>query len=215
MCPQLWEPCVDVGGEAVPSLWEPAPSAPRDSEVPLLHFCEHYPVPAHGLQQTVGYTCFWRGTGSPFQGHHKPPSPRHGNGEDVLLQGSLQWAQPLRMVLHPSPPTAAKQPSLCYPGLSRHLAQVKHSFKHFAVLYCEVDLKTTQQTTTSLFVPCRSQQAVQPWAPGTGRSRGSSSALADQGLCLQHQHFWVFNPISAHAKPCLAWELWCNQLQYG
>lgn len=62
------------------------------------------------------------------------------------------------------PPTAAKQLNLCYPSFSRHMAQVKHSFKRFAVLYCEIDLKTTQQTMTSLFVPCKSQQAVQPWA---------------------------------------------------
>lgn len=89
----------------------------------------------------------------------------------------------------PFPPTAAKQLNLCYPGFSWHMAQVKHLFKHFAVLYCEIDLETTQRTTTSLFVPCKSQQAVQPRAPGNGRSRGSSSALADQGLCLQHQRF--------------------------
>lgn len=39
----------------------------------------------------------------------------------------------------PFPPTAAKQLSLCYSGFSRHLAQVKHLGKHFAVLYHEID----------------------------------------------------------------------------
>lgn len=100
--------CVPTALGATHGCWRGGSTIPvrtstqcsRDSETPLLHFRGHYPVLAHGVQQTVGYTCCWRGTGSPSQGHHKPP--QHRNGEDVLPQGILQWAQPLGMVLHSS-----------------------------------------------------------------------------------------------------------------
>lgn len=155
------------------------------------------------------------GNRQPFPRAPQTTQPSSWEWGGCAVSGELAVGSTTGNGAAPFPPTAAKQLNLCYPRFSRHMAQVKHSFKHFAVLYCDIDLKTTQQTMTSLFVPCKSQQAVQPWAPDNGRSRGSSSALADQGLCLEHQRFWVFNPISAHSKPCSAWELWRNQLQYG
>lgn len=82
-------------------------------------------------------------------------------------------------------PTSSKASGPVVPWVQQ--AQGKHSVKRFAVLYCEIDLRTTQKTTVSLFVPCKSQQAGQPCALGVGRSHGRSSALADHGLCLQHQ----------------------------
>lgn len=136
------------------------------------------------------------------------PAPRAPRDPEVLL---LQFCRH-----HPVHFARGSRPAMRYAGCRRERGSpcLGHRKPQSPRKGSGEDL-LPQQTERSLFVPRKSQQAVQPRALGVSRSRGTSSERADQRRRLQHQRFWVFNPISAHAKPCLAWELWCNQLQYG
>ena len=183
MCPQLGELHTCAGGEALPSLSAPAPSAPRDPDVLLLQLSGRYPAHSAGIAPHNERCPLSEGNGQTLP--RAPQTPLSSDGEQAgfAAPGEFAGRWTPGEGAAPFPSTAAKHVKTRYaPGSAG--TQLKPGTLNTLLSDYKIDFKNPNKSRWAFLshVKASRQGSPEPWA-SAGPAAGAPTWLTTASAC--------------------------------